>query len=302
VDPQTLPPDLLHSDRDKLSRGDPSSEDPGPEDPIALLGEVAAALRMARFGGVQAVPRPTAAARPAPQAMDRPPAEAPTVRAPQPAAPPRPSQPLPARVTAPQPGVVAQSLAQQRQLVRDHLHDIFGRAALCTKCPRHHGRLRTVAGQGNVGARLIFVLESPDEASEKAARPASGPPGELLDKMLHAMGLHRDEVWLTYLCLCRGGDQPISAADAVTCSSWLRQQWDAIPPQVVVVLGERACQVLLRQQAPMAELRGRWQTVKGVPTRATWGLGEMLADPAKKRDVWVDLQAVMGKLGLVRGG
>lgn len=287
MDPAALPEAQLERDRD---------------DPAALLHEVAAALRMARFAGAHAVARPKLPAMAAPAAAVQ--TAASSVAPPQPvaspAAPPvahaRPSQPLPPRVTGPQLGPVTASLAQQRQLKRDKIAEMFGRAAVCTKCPRHQGRLRTVAGQGNVGARLMVVLESPDEASEKSARPASGPPGELLDKMLHAMGLHRDEVWLTYLCLCRGGDEPISLADAGICSTYLRQQWEAIEPQVLVVLGERASQVLLRQQAPMAELRGKWQVVKGVPTRATWSMAEMLADQGKKRDVWTDLQAVMGRL------
>ncbi len=290
MDPAALPEAQLERDRD---------------DPAALLHEVAAALRMARFGGAHAVarPKPFAVVAPAAEIRAAPQVVAPHAAAAPPAAPlaqPRPSQPLPLRVTGPQLGPVTASLAHQRQQMRDKIAEMFGRAAVCTKCPRHQGRLRTVAGQGNVGARLMVVLESPDEASEKSARPASGPPGELLDKMLHAMGLHRDEVWLTYLCLCRGGDEPISLADAGTCSTYLRQQWEAIEPQVLVVLGERASQVLLRQQAPMAELRGKWQVVKGVPTRATWSMAEMLADQGKKRDVWTDLQAVMGRLAAGR--
>lgn len=266
------------------------------DDPAALLQQVVATLRMARFGGVDAVTRPKLPPIAPPASAARPALDAGPARPVASAQPSRPSQPIATRVTAPQPGPVASSLTQERQLLRDKLHDMFGRAAVCEKCPRHQGRLRTVAGQGNIAARLMLVLESPDEASEKAARPASGPPGELLDKMLHAMGLHRDEVWLTYLCLCRGGDLPISPQDAKTCSTYLRQQWEVIQPQALVVLGERASQVLLQQQAPMAELRGRWQVVKGVPTRATWSMAEMLADQSKKRDVWTDLQAVMSKL------
>lgn len=304
----------------------PAHPVPTDDDPAELLRQVAAALRMARWRGVEAVPRaaapavatapiasaaqharpepPTAPAKPTrelPAPPVRPPAAPPSPRASQPA--PRLSQPIGQQslLGGPQPSEIAAARALHRSETRKRLDDVFARAAACVRCPRHQGRLRTVAGTGSPTAKLFFVLGAPDEAAEKAAKPAQGPVGELLDKMLQAMGLHRDEVWLTHLCLCRGAaDTPLLAEQAAQCSPWLRQQWEAIGPQVLVIFGQEPAQFLLRSQAPLGELRGAWHTVRDTPTRATWSVADLLADPAKKRQAWEDLQAVMHRVGLRR--
>ncbi|MSQ81452.1 MAG: uracil-DNA glycosylase [Myxococcales bacterium] len=291
--------------------------------PALLLSQIAAALRHARYGGIDAVQRIQAAPieRPAPNMPTTAP-KMPTTAltlpttAPQPAlttaavtgsalaAPsPRLSQPLPqpSLLPAASAGAITAALTTRRQQVRDQLHDMFGRANACVRCPRHHGRLRAVAGTGSVTAKLFIVAETPDQADEKAAKPMQGEAGALLDRMLAAMGLHRDEVWLTHLCLCRGAtDSALLPSEAAACSPWLRQQWEAINPQVLVILGEPAARFLLRHDVELANLRGQWHTVRNTPARATWSLADVLADPAKKREVWADLLAVMHKLGLRR--
>ena len=291
--------------------------------PAVLLSQIAAALRNARYAGIDAVQRiqPPPIERPAPNlpgTAPNLPATAPKMpaAAPQPvlasasaagsaaAAPsPRLSQPLPqpSLLPAAAAGALTAALTARRQQVRDQLHDMFGRANACTRCPRHHGRLRAVAGTGSVTAKLFIVAQTPDQTDEKAAKPMQGEAGELLDRMLAAMGLHRDEVWLTHLCLCRGAtDSALLPSEAAACSPWLRQQWEAINPQVLVILGEPAARFLLRHDVELANLRGQWHTVRNTPARATWSLADVLADPAKKKEVWADLQAVMHKLGLRR--
>ena len=270
-------------------------------DPHELLREVAAALRLASWQGVAAVARvkapalpvlavapapvelPVGGARSTPTAAIRAPATAPTaVQAPM----------LPAFS-------FSADLAAQHKNRLAHVEDMFVRAQACTKCPRAQGRLRVVPGGGSTLARLLVVLEAPSLSDEQAGRPAQGEAGELLNKMLLAMGLHRDDVWLTYLCLCRGAsDTPVSPSEAAQCSPWLRQQWETINPSCMVIFGEAAARFFLRRDASLATLRGQWQLVRNAHAIATWSLAEVLADPAKKREVWADLQQVMRKLGL----
>ncbi len=282
----------------------PLPTDPPAEDPVLLLQQVAAALRLARWQGIEAVPRakvadpPAQQQRPQPAQQQRPqPAQPQREQVPQPQ-PQRPSQPLPTARALPS---LAAELTQARQLARTKLDEALGRAGTCTKCPRATGRLRVVAPGGNPQARLLVVIDAPSSEDERANQPAQGAAGALLDRMLGAMGLHRDDVWLSYMCLCRGSsDQAVTPDQALACSPWLRQQFEVVTPQAMVLFGQGSAQYLLRSTAPLAELRGRWGQLRGVPILATWGLDEVLVDPAKKREVWTDLQQVMAQLGLRR--
>ncbi len=115
------------------------------------------------------------------------------------------------------------------------------------------------------------------------------------------MGLSRSDVWMTSLVLCRDpDDRKPSAEEARTCSAWLKAQWDVIQPQFLLAFGEVPAQLLAQRTAPLAELRGRWMTARQVPAIATWSPQDVLADGAKKREVWADLQLVMERMALSR--
>lgn len=261
------------------------------DDPFVLLQQLGAALRMAKWQGLEVVPRAAPVVVPQPKiSTPQHPQHGPagqTQIAPQ-----RASQPMSA---------LALGLTASRDAARATLDDIARRASSCTKCARSTGRLRVVQPFGNPQAKLLVVLDAPSQDDERADKPAHGEAGVLLDRMLAAMGLHRDDVWLTYLCLCRDRtDAAVTPDQALACSGWLRQQFAAIAPQALVVFGQAAAQYLLRSSADLAQLRGQWGEARGVPVLATWGLQDVLADPSKKREVWADLQQVMARLGTRR--
>jgi uracil-DNA glycosylase family 4 len=328
-----------------------------------LVQQLAAALRMARWSGVEAVPRkapphaaaaprPTAAAHPTldapplasvtrpagrPESLQRPPASGPgpaaavatrpaslAGSAPRPsslpsatapnAAPhnrpsvpntrvtgPIPVAPAAARVTAPIPPAAPSSLARDAGQSAARLDALWPKVDACARCTRCAGRQRPIHGEGSPHARLLILLDYPTLADESAGRPAQGAGGQLLERMITAMGLSRGDVWLTSLILCRDpGDLRPSAEEARTCSAWLKAQWDVIQPEILLSFGEVPAQLLAQRTAPLGELRGRWMTARQVPAIATWGLQEVLEDASKKREVWADLQLVMERMGLRR--
>jgi DNA polymerase len=181
------------------------------------------------------------------------------------------------------------------------LQELQARAAGCVRCPRHGGRQQVVHGSGDPNARLLVLLEAPSASDETAGQVATGPAGQLLDAMLAAMGLRRDQVWLCLLVQCRDGDRAATTEEAMACSGWLRAQWEIVQPAAILAMGTLPAQLLARQASPLAELRGRWLEVRGTPAVATWAPSDLLAaDKALKRQAWDDLRLVMARLGLQR--
>jgi DNA polymerase len=157
-----------------------------------------------------------------------------------------------------------------------------------------------VFGSGNPIAKTLILLGSPSAGTDEAGRVGQGEVGVLLDKMIGAIGLHRDDAWLTHVCLCHGGGTRPDLADTRACSSWLSRQWEVVQPKSLLSFGEVPAQFLLRQNRPLAQLRGKWFEIRGVPTLCTWSPEELLAEPARKREAWDDLKSFMNHLGLRR--
>jgi len=272
--------------------------DPADDRAVAeLIAQVGAALRMARWGGVDAVAR---RARPAPTLA----ASSPRPDSPQPLATTRVSAPPPVSKPAPtQPS--ASPLAQlaavsRRPQAQAALEALAGEAAECARCPRRQGSARVVFGSGNPVAKTLILLGSPSAAADASGKVGQGEAGALLDKMVGAIGLHRDDTWLTHVCLCHGGGIRPSASETKTCSTWLTKQWEVVQPKALLAFGEVPAQFLLRQALPLAQLRGKWFEIRGVPALCTWSPEELLAEPARKREAWADLQSFMNHLGLRR--
>ncbi len=240
------------------------------DDPAHLVRSLAASLRFARWTGAEAVDR--AWARP----ME--PARQPT------------PQPAVARTTAPLPQVVTADPVVALERLR-------ARVAGCERCGHAACRTQIVFGQGSPRARVLIVGDAPGPAEDAAGQPFQGEAGALLDKMLGAIGLARADVWLTTIALCRPPEAGVvSAAAIAACSPYLRTQIEAIRPQVVLLMGEAVAQFLLKQPKPLAELRGQWNRVLDRPTLATWPPDALLANPAKKREAWADLQQLQKAL------
>ena len=207
---------------------------------------------------------------------------------------PLPTKPLPPAQLPAHTGAIAdpvEALAALRARIGD-----------CQRCPHAAVRSHIVHGTGNPRARLMLVGVAPGPQEDAVGLPWQGEAGELLDKMLSAMGLARADVFQSHLTLCRApGDGVPSAAAIDTCSRFLRTQLQAVRPEVVLLFGEPTARFLLRNPAPMTEQHGQWQQVLGVAALATWDPADVVRQPAAlKRLVWADLQLVMARLGISR--
>lgn len=169
----------------------------------------------------------------------------------------------------------------------------------CTHCDLSRARSTTVFARGSSAyAKVVFVGDAPTAADERGGRPFSGDAGELLDKMISAMGLSDASVHICNLVKCRPpADRPPRAEEVLACSGHLRAQLQLVRPAALVALGETAARTL--GGAGAKEWRGHWQQWEGIPVMPTYHPVFLLQSPALKRDAWADLQKVMGKLQLV---
>ena len=187
------------------------------------------------------------------------------------------------------------------KLIREDLGD-------CTRCKLHKGRTKIVFGVGNPRAELMFVGEGPGADEDAQGEPFVGRAGQLLNNMIKAMGLRREDVYIANIVKCRppGNRQP-ERDEAETCSPFLMRQISVIKPKVLVALGATAAKNLLAMNAPMSELRGRWYDFKpagsdrswpGARLAVTYHPAFLLRDPRQKGEAWKDLQMVMKYLGI----
>jgi DNA polymerase len=188
------------------------------------------------------------------------------------------------------------------KLIREDLGD-------CTRCRLHEqGRKQIVFGVGNPHAELMFVGEGPGADEDAQGEPFVGRAGQLLNNMIRAMGIRREDVYIANVVKCRPpGNRTPERDECETCSPFLMRQIAAIKPKVVVALGAVSARNLLAINAPMSELRGRWYDFKpagsdpswpGARLAVTYHPAFLLRDPRQKGEAWKDLQMVMKYLGL----
>jgi uracil-DNA glycosylase len=189
------------------------------------------------------------------------------------------------------------------QLIREDLGD-------CTRCKLHQqGRKQIVFGVGNPRAELMFVGEGPGADEDTQGEPFVGRAGQLLNNMIKAMGLRREDVYIANIVKCRppGNRQP-ERDECETCSPFLMRQIATVKPKAIVALGATAAKNLLAINAPMSELRGRWYDFKPAGSDPSWPSARLavtyhpaflLRDPRQKGEAWKDLQMVMKYLGIV---
>jgi len=190
------------------------------------------------------------------------------------------------------------------KLIREDLGD-------CTRCKLHkQGRKQIVFGVGDPRAQLMFVGEGPGADEDAQGEPFVGRAGQLLNNMIKAMGLRREEVYIANVVKCRPpGNRTPERDECETCSPFLMRQIAVIKPKVVVALGAVAAKNLLAFNAPMAELRGRFYDFMPAGVRSSYGWqgaklavtyhpAFLLRDPRQKGEAWKDLQMVMKFLGL----
>ena len=165
------------------------------------------------------------------------------------------------------------------------------------QCPRCKlcglGRTQTVFGVGNARARLMFVGEAPGDEEDKQGEPFVGRSGQLLTKIIEAIGLTRDQVYIANVIKCRPPDNRNPEPDEVaTCEPFLFRQIDAIQPRVIVPLGKFAAQCLLKTADPITRLRGRTFEYRGATLIPTFHPAYLLRNPSAKREVWEDMKKV----------
>jgi DNA polymerase len=172
----------------------------------------------------------------------------------------------------------------------------------CKRCKLCSGRKNLVFGVGNPRARLVFVGEGPGAEEDNQGIPFVGAAGQLLTKMIAAMGYSRDEVYICNVVKCRPpGNRNPEPDEIQACQPFLEAQLNAIRPSVIIALGKFAAQTLARTDTPITRLRGQWREYVGIPLMPTFHPAYLLRNPAEKKAAWADLQAVMARFPK-RGG
>ena len=200
----------------------------------------------------------------------------------------------------------ADSAAPSKMEKADKLAAVQTRVSVCVKCPNlASSRTQTVFGVGNPDADIMFVGEAPGADEDAQGEPFVGRAGQLLTKIIKAMGFPREEVYIANVLKCRPdvpagsfGNRPPTPREMQTCRPYLMEQIDIIKPKVIVALGAVAVEGLLGTRAPMRELRGRWDSFNGTPLMITYHPAYLLRNqsPSEKRKVWEDRMLVLERL------
>jgi len=203
------------------------------------------------------------------------------------AASPAPAPEPEADAAGPRPG------AEGLKLVRDDLGD-------CQRCKLAPTRTKLVFGVGNPNADLLFVGEAPGADEDAQGEPFVGKAGQLLTKMIEAMGYRREDVYICNVLKCRPpGNRNPEPDEVAACEPFLKRQLGAIRPRMIVALGKFAVQCLLRDDSPISRLRCNFRTYEGIPLMPTFHPAYLLRDPSKKKLAWQDLKDVNAALARV---
>ncbi len=183
-----------------------------------------------------------------------------------------------------------ESLHETLDAVRADLGD-------CQRCDLGSTRTELVYGVGNPNASLVLVGEAPGREEDQKGEPFVGEAGRLLDRILQAMGMRRDDVYICNVLKCRPpNNRDPEPEEVAICEAFLIRQIAAIKPQVIIGLGRFAVHSLLKTKIPISRIRGEWQSYQGIPLMPTYHPAYLLRNPEGKRDVWEDMKEVMRRL------
>ena len=172
----------------------------------------------------------------------------------------------------------------------------------CTRCKLHEHRTKIVYGEGNPKAKLVFVGEGPGADEDATGRPFVGRAGQLLDKIIAAIGLKRDDVYIANVVKCRPpGNRTPERDEVATCEQFLFRQLAFIQPKIIVALGSPAFQCLLRTKETITRARGNWRDWNGIKVMPTFHPAYLLRSPEKKREAWDDMKKVRDYLSSLPG-
>ena len=181
------------------------------------------------------------------------------------------------------------------------LEDIHADCGNCTRCPLWEGRTKIVHSTGNRQADLLFIGEAPGANEDAEGKPFVGRAGQLLNKIIGAIGLEREDVFIGNVNRCRppGNRQP-TQAEADICKQFLIREIAVVRPKIIVVLGNTATQNLLNTKTGITKLRGEFQDYYGVKVMPTFHPAYLLRDPSKKRETWEDMKKVRDELNRLK--
>ena len=183
----------------------------------------------------------------------------------------------------------------------ESFEEIWADVGDCTRCPLHQGRTNIVHTDGDRNARLMFVGEAPGADEDAQARPFVGRAGQLLTKIIEAIGFKREDVLIGNVNRCRPpGNRPPTPEEASMCKPFLLREIAAVQPEVIVVLGNTAMRNLLDIKQGITKMRGEFQNFHGVKVMPTFHPAYLLRDPSKKKETWDDLKKVRDYLDATR--
>jgi DNA polymerase len=163
----------------------------------------------------------------------------------------------------------------------------------CTRCKLHLARRQIVFGEGSEKAQLVFIGEGPGEDEDRQGRPFVGKAGQLLTRIISAIGLRREEVYITNIIKCRPPhNRNPQQEEIATCEPFLNKQLEIIQPKVICALGTFAAHTLLKTDEKISQLRGRFFSCRGIKVMPTYHPAFLLRNPHKKREVWEDMQKI----------
>jgi len=176
----------------------------------------------------------------------------------------------------------------------ESLGDIQRDLGDCQRCSLSRKRSKIVFGEGSSQAHLVFVGEGPGFEEDRQGRPFVGAAGNLLNRIIEAMHLTREDVYICNIVKCRPpGNRNPQADEIAMCAPFLNRQLRAIKPAYICALGKVAAQTLLKSEVPISRLRGQFHDYQGTPVMPTYHPAYLLRNPDRKRDVWHDMQQIM---------
>lgn len=176
------------------------------------------------------------------------------------------------------------------------LEELAGKAADCRLCNLCETRNSVVFGVGNPHADILFIGEAPGREEDIKGEPFVGRAGQLLDRMLAAIGLDREAVYIMNTIKCRPPNNRDPRPDEVqACALWFEQQIDLLQPKLICLLGRVAAQTVLESDAPLGAMRGRWHSYHGIPAWVTYHPAYLLRSPQQKQKSWEDLRQLLGR-------
>lgn len=180
---------------------------------------------------------------------------------------------------------------------RERLEDIRADIGECTRCPLHLKRTNLVFGEGDPKAVLMFVGEGPGQDEDRTGRPFVGRSGQLLTKIIEAMQLKREQVYIANVVKCRPpGNRTPLPEEIETCRPFLERQIQVIQPTFLCTLGAVATHALLRTKEPISRMRGRFHDYRGIRLMPTFHPSYLLQNPEKKRETWDDMKKLMAAM------